>query len=178
MDMGLDQGSSTTLVLNDHYFFLNMPMLSNQNYYRVSYQCANQNFTEHDFILWRKAGFTNAHTLIPYSEYDLKWPVAMWSHSPCVCALAHALCTHTCTWMQAATNPLFDCPGQLKILLDNQKFKVLCPNGHLKSKLKFCNYFWYFNRCVWHFISKQVEGDSFKGVLNLLPKISMFCALS
>ena len=48
---------------------------------------------------------------------------------------------------QAATNPLSDCPGQLKILLGNQKFKVLCPNGQLKSKqgteceLKFCNHF-------------------------------------
>ena len=69
--------------------------------------------------------------------------------------------------MQAATNPLFNCPGQLKIHLANQKFKVLCPNGQLKSKqgteceLKFCNCFWYFNWCGWHFISKQVEGDSF-----------------
>ena len=31
---------------------------------------------------------------------------------------------------QAATNRS-DCPGQLKILLGNQKFKVLCPNGQL-----------------------------------------------
>ena len=67
---------------------------------------------------------------------------------------------------QAVTNPLSDCPGQLKILLGNQKFKVLCPNGQLKSKqgtkceLKFWHYFWQFNRCVWHFIPKQVEGDS------------------
>ena len=35
---------------------------------------------------------------------------------------------------QAATNPLSDCLGQLNILLGNQKFKVLCPNGQLKSK--------------------------------------------
>ena len=78
---------------------------------------------------------------------------------------------------QAATNPLSDCPGQLKILLGNQKFKLLCPNGQLKSKqgteceLKFCNYFWYFNRCVWHFISKQVEVDSFNLICRLyVPK--------
>ena len=53
---------------------------------------------------------------------------------------------------QAATNPLSDCPGQLKILLGNQKFKVLYPNWQLKSrkgtvteyKLKFCYYFWHF----------------------------------
>ena len=49
--------------------------------------------------------------------------------------------------IEAATNPLSNCPGQLKILLGNQKFKVLCPNGQLKSrkgteyKLKFCHCF-------------------------------------
>ena len=56
-------------------------------------------------------------------------------------------------------------PGQWKILLGNQKLKVLCPNGQLKSKTgcehEFCHFFWHFNKCVWHFISKQVEGDSF-----------------
>ena len=36
--------------------------------------------------------------------------------------------------LHAATNLLSDCPGQLKILLGNQKFKVLCPIGQLKSK--------------------------------------------
>ena len=30
--------------------------------------------------------------------------------------------------------PLSDSPGQLKILSGNQKFKVLCPNGQLKSR--------------------------------------------
>ena len=69
---------------------------------------------------------------------------------------------------QAATNPLSDSPGQLKIHLGDQKFKVLCPNGQLKSEqeteceLKVCNYFWYFNWCGWHFISNQVGSDSFK----------------
>ena len=78
---------------------------------------------------------------------------------------------------QAVTNPLSDCPGQLKILLGNQKFKVLCPNGQLISKqrtgyeLKFCHYFWHFNRCVWFFISKQVEGDSFNLICShYVPK--------
>ena len=48
---------------------------------------------------------------------------------------------------QAAINPLSDCPGQLKILFDNQKFRALCLNGQLKSKqgteceLKFCHDF-------------------------------------
>ena len=68
---------------------------------------------------------------------------------------------------QAATNPLSNCPGQLKILLGNQKIKMLCLNRQLKCKQgnecepKLCDYFWHFNRCAWHFISKQVEGDSF-----------------
>ena len=87
------------------------------------------------------------------------------------CVMIYFLIDHTCDWcntsMQAATNPLSDYPEQLKILLGNQKFKVLCPNGQLKSKqgteckLQFCHYFWHLNRCVWHFMSKQVEGDSF-----------------
>ena len=66
---------------------------------------------------------------------------------------------------------MFDCSGQLKILLckncnQNFKFKVLCLNGQLKSKqgteceLNFLHYFWHLNRCLWHFIPKQVEGVS------------------
>ena len=51
--------------------------------------------------------------------------------------------------------------------LGNKKFEVLCPNLQLKSKqeteheLKYVIIFDTFNRCVWHFIAKEVEGDSF-----------------
>ena len=79
---------------------------------------------------------------------------------------------------QVATNALSDCQGQFKIPLGNQKFKVLCPDGQLKfkqeteRKLKFCYYFWHFNRCVWHFIPYQVEGDSFNLICKqCVPKL-------
>ena len=76
-------------------------------------------------------------------------------------------------WLtQAATNPLSDCPGQLKILLGNQKFKVLCPNGQLKSKqgteceLKFVIIFDILTDVYMTFYFKQVEGVLFVGSMS------------
>ena len=63
-----------------------------------------------------------------------------------------------------------------KILLSNQKFKVLCPNGQLKSKqgteceLKFCHYFWHFNRSVYNI--------SFQNRLKVTPLTSFVGSMS
>ena len=81
----------------------------------------------------------------------------------------------------AATNPLSDCPGQLKILSGNQKFKVLCPNGQLKSRSRKLSVNWNFviifdiltDICVWHFILKQVEGDSLNLICRQLHCMSL-----
>ena len=63
--------------------------------------------------------------------------------------LGHNLANHINldTFTGKLRQGLSDCQGQLKILLGNQKFKVLCPNGQLKSKqgtgceFKFYHYF-------------------------------------